>query len=220
MSDDTRSPIDPAATRAALLAAGAELFAEHGYAATRVRDIAARAGANLAAISYHFGGKQELYTAVLEHEAARMIAQHPLSQPDHADDPVAQLRDVIGGLLGRVLADDERGLIQRLLLREMFSPSEALPLLVERVQKPQFALVLSAVTAVAGPHVPPERLRLAGLSLVAQCLFYLSARPVVERIVPDVVSTGARTRLIEHLTDYNLAALQALRAAHAEPGDA
>ena len=167
-------------------------------------------------------------------QASFVVGEHATEQS--ADD-VTQLCDGVIGVIGlaqrmlgdharglvfehRHVHDDERGLIQRLLLREMFSPSEALPLLVERVQKPQFALVLSAVTAVAGPHVPPDRLRLAGLSLVAQCLFYLSARPVVERIVPDVVSAGGRTRLVEHLTDYNLAALQALRAAHAEPGDA
>jgi TetR/AcrR family transcriptional regulator, regulator of cefoperazone and chloramphenicol sensitivity len=207
-------------TRAALIAAAAELFAAHGYAATRVRDIAARAGANLAAISYHFGGKQELYVAVLEHEAARLIAQHPLTQPAHAGDAEAMLRDVIAGLLGRALADDERGYAQRLLVREMLSPSAALPLMIERVQKPQFALVFAAVSTITGPRVPPERVRLACLSVVAQCLFYLVARPVVERVAPGVTSAQTRAELVEHLTQYNLASLRALTAVHAENGDA
>lgn len=123
-------------------------------------------------------------------------------------------------MLGRALADDERGYAQRLLAREMLSPSAALPLMVERVQKPQFALVFAAVTGIVGPRVPPERVRLACVSVVAQCLFYLVARPVVERIVPAVTAAPARAELVEHLTQYNLAALRALRAMPAKSGDA
>jgi AcrR family transcriptional regulator len=50
----------------ALLAAALALFAEHGYEGASVRAITARAGANLGAITYHFGSKQALYERVLE----------------------------------------------------------------------------------------------------------------------------------------------------------
>ncbi len=53
-------------TAAALLEAATELFAEHGYAGTSIRMITRAAGANLAAVTYHFGTKRELYGAVLE----------------------------------------------------------------------------------------------------------------------------------------------------------
>jgi AcrR family transcriptional regulator len=36
------------------------LFGDHGYAGTSLRQIIAEAGVNLAAIHYHFGGKEEL----------------------------------------------------------------------------------------------------------------------------------------------------------------
>ena len=51
------------ATRAKLIAAAIEAFGAHGYGATRLRDLARRSGAGLAAVSYHFGGKKELYLA-------------------------------------------------------------------------------------------------------------------------------------------------------------
>lgn len=54
------------ATRRALLAAGTEAFAEHGYEAASVRDITAKAEVNQGGITYHFGGKEGLYRAVLE----------------------------------------------------------------------------------------------------------------------------------------------------------
>src|SRR5215475_11012991 len=42
-----------------------ELFMEHGFEATSLRQITAAAGVNLAAVHYHFGGKEELFEAVL-----------------------------------------------------------------------------------------------------------------------------------------------------------
>ena len=53
------------ATRRDLLDAATRIFAEQGYARGSVREIAAAAHANVAAISYHFGGKAGLYRDVL-----------------------------------------------------------------------------------------------------------------------------------------------------------
>jgi TetR/AcrR family transcriptional regulator len=61
-----REKRDPAATRQALLRAGAELFAERGFDGVPIEDIAERAGVNKALISYHFRGKRGLYLAILQ----------------------------------------------------------------------------------------------------------------------------------------------------------
>lgn len=50
-------------TRERLLLAALQLFSQQGYARTSVRAIAQEAGANVAAIAYHFGDKAALYTA-------------------------------------------------------------------------------------------------------------------------------------------------------------
>jgi AcrR family transcriptional regulator len=47
------------------MAAGSELFAAQGYHGVSVETIAERAGVNKAMISYHFGGKRGLHTAIL-----------------------------------------------------------------------------------------------------------------------------------------------------------
>ncbi|UVF21186.1 CerR family C-terminal domain-containing protein [Microvirga terrae] len=52
-------------TREALIEAAAIVFAEKGYEGGSVRDITRKAGANQAAITYHFGGKEGLYREVL-----------------------------------------------------------------------------------------------------------------------------------------------------------
>jgi len=47
-----------------LLDAAEELFCEGGFEGTSVRDIAASAGCNVAAVNYYFGGKEKLYEEV------------------------------------------------------------------------------------------------------------------------------------------------------------
>lgn len=48
-----------------LIAAGRELFPALGYDGTSIRAITQRAGANLGAVTYHFGSKAALYDAVI-----------------------------------------------------------------------------------------------------------------------------------------------------------
>lgn len=58
-------PSSSAVTRRRILDAAECLFMEHGFEATGLRLVTARAGVNLAAVNYHFGGKDELFRAML-----------------------------------------------------------------------------------------------------------------------------------------------------------
>ncbi len=53
-------------TRQALIASATRLFSQRGYDGTSVREIAEKAGVNLALVSYHFSGKEGLYSACIE----------------------------------------------------------------------------------------------------------------------------------------------------------
>ena len=57
MPESTNHVLD---TRASILCTAEALFIEHGYAATSLRLITAKAKVNLAALNYHFGSKQAL----------------------------------------------------------------------------------------------------------------------------------------------------------------
>jgi AcrR family transcriptional regulator len=59
------SPRHGIATKDKILDAAEGLFMEHGFEATSLRQITAAAGANLAAVNYHFGSKDELFETVL-----------------------------------------------------------------------------------------------------------------------------------------------------------
>lgn len=117
---------------AAALAAAAELFAEQGPAATSIRDIAARSKVNHGLIYRHFGTKDQLVGAVLDHLGGRLTALldagGPADEIDRTMDqhmrlmaralldgyPVGRLQTRFPGvtrLLGQVLPrfEDERG---------------------------------------------------------------------------------------------------------------
>jgi len=55
-----------------LLAAASTLFAERGFHGTTVREIAERAGANVAAGNYHYGSKKALYLEVFRAQFAQI----------------------------------------------------------------------------------------------------------------------------------------------------
>ena len=63
---------DPAETRRNILAAAEECFAADGFAGATTREVAARAGVNVATLHYHFGSKEGLYRAALAAAAAAL----------------------------------------------------------------------------------------------------------------------------------------------------
>ena len=57
---------NPAETRRGILRAAEESFATAGFVGATTRQVAARAGVNVATLHYHFGNKEKLYRAVLD----------------------------------------------------------------------------------------------------------------------------------------------------------
>jgi AcrR family transcriptional regulator len=79
-------------TKASLMHAAKTLVAERGYAGTSVRDIAAAAGANLAAVNYHFGSRETLLDeAVLECFLDWTRRFELLSQADPSGSPMDRI---------------------------------------------------------------------------------------------------------------------------------
>ncbi|HZD00782.1 MAG TPA: TetR/AcrR family transcriptional regulator [Actinomycetes bacterium] len=91
-----RTSIDPrsAATEARLLQGTLRCLRERGVAGTTSRDIAAAAGVNLAAITYHFGSKDELVARALLHAVRAWL--EPARQALARDgDPAAKALEAI-----------------------------------------------------------------------------------------------------------------------------
>ena len=84
---------DSARTRAEILDVATSEFAAHGYHGSRVDEIAALTRTTKRMIYYHFGGKKQLYIAVLERAYTRIRAAEREVKVDDLD-PVEALRRV------------------------------------------------------------------------------------------------------------------------------
>lgn len=62
-------------TKERLLSAAEQLFAEHGFAATSLRQLTACADVNIAAVNYHFGSKENLITEVFRRRFDELTAR-------------------------------------------------------------------------------------------------------------------------------------------------
>ena len=62
-------------TKEQLLNVAEQLIAERGYAGTTVRAIANQANANLAAVNYHFGSKEDLFRAIFSRIAKPIVTE-------------------------------------------------------------------------------------------------------------------------------------------------
>src|SRR5215472_8240197 len=110
-------------TRAEIVAAAERHFAERGFEATRLDDIAADVGIRRAAIFYHFGDKQELYTAVLD----EILKGAAAALPSHG----STAERLEAALIGWVDYVAQRPNVARLILREAANarPGVASPLM-------------------------------------------------------------------------------------------
>lgn len=198
---------DPDLTKARLLEAAGEEFAEKGFAAARVRSICRRSGANPAAINYHFGGKEQLYVAaVVEAHHCQMRERSELAW-DSVARPDVRLRAFIRQFLENVLTKTAASWHHALMLREMIQPTAACEALVRESIRPRFERLLEILRQVC-PDAEPRRLHALAFSVIGQCLHYKLARPVSERLVgTENYAALDLEYLTDHVATFTLAAL-------------
>ena len=106
------SAADAAETARRILETATAHFAEHGYAAASVDDIARTAGVTRGAVYHHYDSKPRLFAAVAsaqQHEIAEaIVAGTADSHPDSAlrDGSHAFLDAITGGVASRILLID------------------------------------------------------------------------------------------------------------------
>ncbi len=209
------------ATREGLLAVAAVAFAESGFRAAKVREICRRAGANVAAVNYHFGGKEALYLEVLRRSLRDMLERHPVDGGVPADAPAGdRLRGFVRSFLSRTMATGRDACFGRLLARELMEPTPALDVLVASEIRHLAGRLEGIVGDLLGPGAAEGARRICVASVVGQIVFYQHCRPVVSRLFPDLDFAPAHLdRLAEHITRFSLAGIREV-ARGAETGRA
>src|SRR3954463_2991584 len=160
-------------TRKRLLEAAGEVFAEKGFKAATVRDICARAGANVAAINYHFGDKEGLYGEVVKSGIALGLQKYPVDM-DVPEGATAEqrLRGFVRSFLYRTLGRGDHACSGRIMLWEMVEPTPVLDAVYRERIRHLYTRLESIVHDLLGPAATTDRVRMGCASVLGQCTFY------------------------------------------------
>ena len=198
-------------TRIRLLKAAAAVFAEHGYQDATVRQICARAGANIALVNYHFGDKLELYTEVLRFALQPGPGGVRFDLPSVAGEPAAALRRIVAALVERAFeASDQANLRFRLILNEFVRPGGATARVVDVVMRPVYERLREIVGAILGLPANHQKTRLCVHSILGQVAHFAHASPMLTLLWPEMTMTPPQRELVtEHIAGFSLAYLHA-----------
>jgi AcrR family transcriptional regulator len=212
MAQSTTSSVQAAAasTRQRLLEAAEELFATNGFDGASVEEITRKAKANRAAVSFHFGGKERLYIEAVKFAHRNCISGAPFPEWPAGTPAAQRLGDFIRTMIERMIADLSPASAQ-LMMREMVQPSAACVEVVREYIRPMADVLVAILDEMLPPAVPQPRRYLLGFSIVAQCLFYRTHRPVAALLMgEDAFNRLDAAALSEHITAVSLAAITAV----------
>lgn len=199
-------------TKDALLAAAIEVFADKGFDSATVRDICSRANANVAAVNYHYGSKDGLYTAVLKEVFPRDDNWQIETTADGA--PEEQLREFLTGL-GAEIFQRHNGLIgQRwaIFLREMAKPSDNLGYIAKNVIQPRADLLRKILSEILGPETSDITLAYCSTNVWALMLDHLLTQPILDRLTPHRPNPRDDIeRFVDHVVKFSLGGLMAVK---------
>ena len=210
--DESAAPPSADPTRAKLIAAAGEVFAERGYYTATVREICLRAGVNIAAVNYHFRDKLGLYAEVLSAAVRSVQNAVPPAFEQHARSEDA-LRAVIKVFMGRLYGRDHPSLPFRLMRHELVRPTPVLSQVVDEVMRPNYDRMRTIVGSLLGLPADHETTRSCVHSIMGQVIFYPYAAPVLARLWPQLKMTPHRlSKIADHIADFSLAYINRARA--------
>lgn len=185
-------------TRERLIDSASALFADRGYAGASVRDICDLARVNPGAVSYHFGGKRQLYRTALR-QAAQRLARAESDPEDRSEGDAADVREVVRRVHRR-LGDDP--VATRLLLRDL---AEGGTFAVEALE-PTIRGALDALRTATGHTDAPRasaEVRVLFLELAAPVFLIAAAWPAIAHTleIPD----SGRENLLDEMVRRALA---------------
>jgi AcrR family transcriptional regulator len=207
------------AAKTRLLEAAILLFGDRGLEGASVRDITKAAGQNVAAIKYHFGGKEQLYHAVLEaiigeirrrltdvfeeiEEARRRGGMTP-------DQAVALLQKFFRSVYLRLLSRDEAVAIGKLMVREQMQPTAGFDVLYSQGIREFHEALCFLVGTALGRNPREKEIIVRTHMLMGQVYFFAMTRATILRRLGWSSLQGRNADWVAELLAENVASLLA-----------
>ena len=205
-------------TRERLIEVAERLFAEGGFDGTSVRHITAAAGCNLAAVNYHFGGKDQLYEEVfrrrLEATREQRVASIRRTVEEAGGNPSLEplLRSFATVFLEPFITTSEGRQWHRLMRRELHEPHLPQGMFVGGVITPVYEELAAALVRLQ-PGLDLERARYCTYSVVGQLVQLLRVERYSEEPAFERASRMSFPDLIDHVVVFSAAGIAAAAAA-------
>jgi len=208
-------------TKQALVLAAGELFADHGFDGTSVRAIADKAGANVAAINYHFGSKEALYVETLRY-VIQCDKVRPVREFVQANTGEASVEDVEKVLveasmesLKSLTSTDRPQWRFHFLMRTMFEPVvDRLNSLIDETFRPDVEDLMALARRVV-PGLPDRDALRWSFGFMGHIAFYMFVRrPVLRVLGQEDYNPQFLREAGEFAAASAVATLEALRAEH------
>jgi AcrR family transcriptional regulator len=211
-SNGARSPQSDA-TRARIVAAAEQLFAERGFAGTTMRDLTTAAGTNLAAVNYHFGSKEGLletvfrtYLEPISAERMRLLDEAE-SRAQGEPIPLRTLIELYIGPAVRSLTRDRAG-IPSLVSRLHQEPHPTVEQLILNLSQPVIARYAAAVQRTL-PQLDAQRILIRGHLMTGAMLYILGhGRLLMSKQAPASGTAAGEALLIQELINFCAAGLR------------
>jgi AcrR family transcriptional regulator len=182
-----------------LLRAARRLFASHGYDGTSVREITAAAGANLGAITYHFGSKRELYNQVVA-ACAAPLADRVIAAAQTDGDVFTRIAVVVRNYFEQISADEDYG---RVMIQAVVIGKEPPPAAADALRRIQQALLAMVLEGQQQGVIRDGDPRLLSLSIVSVPLHLaLVRRPLKHNAGIDLDDGQQREAAIAHAVRF------------------
>ena len=209
-------------TRRRLLEAAASVFAAKGFQDARTAGICRLAKANIAAVNYHFGSKEDLYVEAWRHVFKRSIAAYPPDGGVPATAPAAdRLRGQILAVMQRIM--DPASLDFDIVHKEMANPTGLLSEVMRRSIEPMRQQSLAVVRDLLGAHATEQQVRLCEMSIHSQCFGPLMHERHRRNLPEEGKHPGPRPKeiswaaLADHVFRFSLAGIREVRRLSTSP---
>ncbi|MBA8876627.1 CerR family C-terminal domain-containing protein [Phyllobacterium myrsinacearum] len=207
---------DGASTKAQILEAAGEIFAEKGFDRATGKEIAERAGSNSAAVNYYYGGIEGLYAEVLVEAHRRLLTYDRLvALAEGPGASIDKLKILIGLIAGTITASASSAWVLRVLSREILAPSSAFPVLLKQEILPKKEVVAGLVADILGVPVAHPAVGRCLLNIVSPfAILLVGNRQLLSQVLPELLSPepAAQGAIIAHFQRFALAGLEAAAA--------
>ena len=198
-----------------LLDAAEELFCEHGFKGTSIRDIAASAGCNIASVNYYFGGKINLYIEVWRRHLIPMrdarieSVEKVMSQNQGRIELEDLLQSFAETFVGSMIDPYKASRLSRLMAREYIDRNLPANIFVDEVMTPTMNAMRAALIQTC-PSLDESKVLMVIFSLVGQLVHLVHVRAMFEQDGDNLgLPVLDTSETVEHIVKFSAAGIRA-----------